>query len=83
MAAYYELSKEELRDVIFGRIQYRKCPACDNDGVEWYNGKTGDAARPFPDPSWGKWTESQECPECDGLGFVPFYVYQNNLTTAK
>jgi hypothetical protein len=72
MPLYYELEKCELRDIIFGRVQYKKCPACDTDGYVWYNGETGCAALPSPDPSWGEWTECQECDECNGLGYISY-----------
>lgn len=70
---YIELTINEMRDIIFGRVQYRKCPACDNNGEIHYDGATGDGANPFPIPNC-EYPETETCSECDGLAYVPFRV---------
>lgn len=44
---YHEFTNEQLRDIIFGRVQHRKCTACDNNGIQYYNGETGDSSLPI------------------------------------
>ena len=35
------LDMEEVRDLILGKLKYRKCPECDNNGLQyWYNDPT-------------------------------------------
>lgn len=72
MTHTHELSKETLRAIIFGQIQYKKCPNCDNNGMIHYNGETGDGALPYSLPEWGEWAETEECEQCSGLGFVSY-----------
>lgn len=52
------LDKEETRDLILGKLKYRKCPCCDNQGMEYWDGQTGMGANPSPsgiDPEWLTW----------------------------
>lgn len=62
-----------MRDIIFGRVQYRKCPACDNDGMIHYDGETGDGANPYPIPNC-ECPAEDACEECDGLAYLPYRV---------
>ena len=32
---YIELTAEEIRNIITGKTTYRKCPLCDDDGIEY------------------------------------------------
>ena len=36
------LDTEEVRDLITGKLKHRKCPVCDNNGVVYWDGKTGE-----------------------------------------
>lgn len=57
-----------LNRVIRGKIQFRKCPSCDIDGIELqrYNSETGEPCDP-EDPDR---MEPEPCRDCDGIGFI-------------
>ena len=67
------LYTEEVRDLILGKLKYRKCPCCDNNGLGYRDGETGVGASPSPSGisfeclSWGL------CENCNGLGFILYY----------
>jgi len=42
-----QLSPQKLRRIIPGQTIYRKCPCCDKNGCEYWNGEGNDAS-PFP-----------------------------------
>jgi len=64
---YISCSKEWLRDVIIGKIQFRKCPACDTDGVGIT--KYDENGEPAPSEYEGE-TMRYECDCCQGLAFL-------------
>jgi hypothetical protein len=64
------LDLENLKDFIEGRISFRKCPCCDNNGKVYYDGSTGLGASSSPagiDPEWLTW---DNCDNCYGLAYV-------------
>lgn len=65
------INTDYLRDIILGHVQFRKCPACDNAGREYWD-ETGTAVLPYPHPDWGDNYESGPCEYCNGLGYIPF-----------
>jgi hypothetical protein len=67
--SYIEISIEDLRAIITGKVIYRKCPCCDNSGTEFWD-ETGSSVMPYPHPDWGKNYNSGPCLTCDGLGYV-------------
>lgn len=59
---------EELRDIIFGRVTFRKCPDCDKEGRVFAD-EDGNVITPAQAdeeefPYWEK------CEECNGLGYI-------------
>jgi hypothetical protein len=36
MSRFFDVEKEWLRDVILGKIKFKKCMKCDADGKEWW-----------------------------------------------
>jgi len=66
---HFELTKHDFRNIILGKTTYRKCPLCDNDGMEYWD-ENGMSPSPFPRPEWGEDYNSGECENCNGLGFV-------------
>lgn len=66
----FELEAEELREIILGKIVYRKCPCCDKEGMEYWS-EDGEEVGPAPKPEWGEFYNEGECENCKGLGFVP------------
>jgi hypothetical protein len=60
---------DDLRDIITGKAQFRKCPACDKNGREYWD-ETGVSVLPYPHPDWGDNYESGLCEECSGIGYV-------------
>ena len=67
---YIELETEVLREIILGKRTYRKCPACDNNGVEYWD-ESGESVLPYPHPDWGSHYNTGPCENCDGLGYLP------------
>lgn len=65
-----------LRDVILGKIEWRKCPSCAGKGVEYYNGETGEVWSNMQDNEWkvkealGDNFYTETCENCKGLGFI-------------
>lgn len=66
---YFELSKEEYRNIILGKITFRKCPACDNNGREYWD-EEGVSVLPYPHPDWENYSEG-DCENCNGLAYIP------------
>jgi hypothetical protein len=67
----HEFNNHELRRIIFGKDIFRKCPACDNVGQEYWD-ENGCPPRPSPLPEWGDNYEKADCEECRGLGYNLF-----------
>lgn len=72
----FSLEIEELRAIIEGRRSYRKCPACQGRGFEWYcatqgvvfedqRGESEDYYEAISDN-----VEKDGCETCSGLGYV-------------
>lgn len=62
-------SLEELRQIICGEISFRKCPACDKNGLEYWD-ENGNGVSSFPHPDWGDNYQCGPCESCDGLGYI-------------
>jgi len=58
---------EYLNQVIRGIIKFRKCPNCDNEGIELqhYSGETGEPCLPTDTEAFREF-----CDDCEGLGFI-------------
>lgn len=67
---YIEISVEEFRKIITGKQTYRKCPACDKEGKEYWD-ESGMSVLPYPHPDWGDNYNEGPCQECDGVGYIP------------
>ena len=63
------ISNQELRGIITGRITYRKCPACDKNGLEYWD-ENGRGVSPVPNPAWGENYCEGACEECGGLAYI-------------
>ena len=63
---YTECSNEWLRGVINGEIRFRKCPTCDNNGIEHqaYN------AEGTPCDADDDTAERYPCEKCDGIAYI-------------
>jgi hypothetical protein len=70
MKTHY-FSNQELRQIIFGKTIFRKCPACDGDGQEYWD-ENGCPSLPYPLPEWGNNYVCGDCEQCDGLGYTLF-----------
>lgn len=64
------LDAEELRDILLGKMVYKKCPCCDKEGLEYWN-EDGEDVSPAPKAEWGEDYCSGTCENCNGLAFVP------------
>lgn len=70
MNGYYRtITKQELCDIIKGKIRFSKCLCCNNDGMVFWD-ENGQSVLSYPYPDWGENYDSGECDNCDGLGFV-------------
>ena len=74
----WELSTEEFRDVIEGRVHFRKCPSCAGHGYEYYNSSTGELVDRLDDSLLQKLQAEFElstdcCDICRGLGYIQSY----------
>lgn len=67
---YFEYHIDVMRDIALGKRIFIKCPCCDNNGVIYYNGITGDGASPFSRSELGEDETTCECNNCDGLGYI-------------
>ena len=65
-----EFDNEELKKLLFGRFDVRKCPACDCNGDQWFDGRTGLGVSPTPPDIDEEWIASELCTECDGLAYL-------------
>lgn len=63
---WFELSAEELRNIIIGKTLYRKCPLCDNDGdeIQAYDDEGEPCASDHPEAM------RDTCQNCDGVAFI-------------
>ena len=63
---HFDCTARWIRGVICGTIKFRKCPACDNDGIEWQAfDKDGE-----PCSSDCETAERSTCEICDGIAFI-------------
>lgn len=69
MIAENYITSERLRDIITGKIKYKKCPCCDNEGYEYWD-ENGVSVLPYPHPDWGNNYERGACQNCCGVGYV-------------
>ena len=42
------LGIREIKELIEGRIKYRKCPCCDIDGIVWFDSTRTSGVLPYP-----------------------------------
>lgn len=64
-------SIEEVRMIIQGHISYRKCPSCDNQGQEWWDGETGTGVGPCaPFGCNPEYISHDDCQSCGGLAYI-------------
>jgi len=62
---------DTVRGIIRGTITYRKCPCCDNDGQEWWDGGTGLGAGPTPPVNVSvDDLASGDCDNCGALAYL-------------
>lgn len=65
-----EYDIETIRGIIKGSIVPRKCPDCDVNGIQYWDGETGLGVSPTPsgiDPEWLDWGT---CETCKGLSYI-------------
>jgi hypothetical protein len=58
-----------LRAIILGKVQFRKCPCCDMEGLIYFNDDDSPALA-SPKAEWGDEYHSEDCENCDGLAFI-------------
>ena len=65
----FTFTKEALLNIILGKVHYRKCPCCDSDGRQYWDGN-GMGVGPCPRPEWGEDYGEGLCDNCGGLGYI-------------
>ncbi len=63
------ITTEKLRRIALGKIVFKKCPCCDNNGRQYWE-ETGTSVLPYPHPNWGDDYESGPCDNCEGVGYI-------------
>lgn len=66
----YGIEFDELYKYVRGQIIARKCPCCDSNGRQYWDGKTGEGVKDNPSGIDPEWLESDGCDNCNGLGFL-------------
>ena len=79
-----ELSPEELRGIITGKILYRKCPVCHSRGYVWcYQNdaeamealeQDGDSYEWYKERYKAEYVWQEDCENCDAVWFVVAYT---------
>lgn len=65
------LEKEQVRAICLGKFTARKCPCCDNEGYEYWNGITGMGVGPTPPLGLPEDDiASGACENCNGSAFI-------------
>ena len=67
------LDIDEIRNLIAGKLKHRKCPACDNNGTVYWDGKTGEGEKSNPSGIDPQWLAFGGCENCKGLGYILYY----------
>jgi len=70
----YGIDLEDLQLLCKGKIQWRKCPDCDVNGLQYWDGKTGEGVNTSPSGIDPEWLERGGCETCLGLSYQLFYV---------
>ena len=66
MSYYTSVSNDYLREVIKGKVTFRKCPCCDNDGIEiqCYDDNGEPCTSDHPE------ARREVCENCYGVAFM-------------
>jgi len=69
-----EIESKELRDIILGKITFRKCPMCYGEGNMFWTEASEDncSKRTYEEAGgWGVEGNSTDwCDTCNGVGFI-------------
>jgi uncharacterized protein with PIN domain len=65
---YAQIEIEELRDIILGKFQFRRCPRCDNEGRTWGTENGIEIPPQEANPNIHTW---EPCESCSGLAYIP------------
>ena len=68
------LDMDELKKLVRGGVHWRKCLMCDLNGLQYWDGKTGEGLSASPSGIDQEWLERGSCETCYGLGF---YFYRD------
>lgn len=63
---YTDCSNEWLREVIQGKITFRKCPSCDNEGIEIQSYDENGEPCNSDDETAQRYT----CENCEGVAYI-------------
>lgn len=69
-----DFSKHDLQDLCKGKIQWRKCPDCDVNGIQYWDGDTGMGVSSNPSGIDAEKIDSGSCETCGGVAYLFFRV---------
>lgn len=68
------LDLTEIKDLIEGRMKYRKCPCCDTNGLVRFDSTKAAGMLPYPPPGIPEEDLDWEtCHNCNGLSYILYY----------
>lgn len=70
----YGLDFEDLQDLCKGKLQWRKCLDCDVNGIQYWDGNTGEGVSPTPSGIDPECLDKGSCETCYGLGYYFYRV---------
>ena len=68
--SYITLEWEEVRMLAREQAYFVKCPCCDMDGLQYWDGETGLGVSNTPSGINPEWLCSGYCDNCEGIGFL-------------
>lgn len=67
------LDFDDLYKMVRGKVNITKCPCCDSNGIQYWDGETGEGVKDNPSGINPEWLERGPCENCHGLGFLLSY----------
>ena len=68
------LDFDDLYKLVRGNVAIKKCPCCDVDGLQYWDGATGLGVKDNPSGIDPEFLDQGPCDNCAGLGFLLFEV---------
>ena len=66
--------QQDLKDLCKGKIQWRKCQDCDANGIQYWDGFTGEGVCNNPSHIHPDRIDYGGCDTCGGIGYIFYRV---------